>query len=99
MAKKNNTLANKIALTGEQQYTQAMRNITSILAAEELDRLVEKTGEQSQESLKVRTTLNNARAEMARTGAQLKALRGQMDDAADGTQDVETGLEVIGQSA
>ena len=143
MAKKNNTLANKIALTGERQYTQAMRNITSILkeqrsavkaaaaeydaadestrdlsaqeealsrvyetlqekvrlAAEELDRLVEKTGEQSQESLKVRTTLNNARAEMARTGAQLKALRGQMDDAADGTQDVETGLEGIGQSA
>lgn len=143
MAKKNNTLANKIALTGEQQYTQAMRNITSILkeqrsavkaaaaeydaadestrdlsaqeealsrvyetlqekvrlAAEELDRLVEKTGEQSQESIKQRTALNNARAEMARTGAQLKTLRGQMDDAADGTQDVETGLEGIGQSA
>ena len=143
MAKGNNTLKNKIELSGEQQYRQAMRAITSALkeqrsavraaaaeydaadestrdlsaqeealsrvhetlqekvrlAAEELDRLVEKTGEQSQESIKQRTALNNARAEMARTGAQLKTLRGQMDDAADGTQDVETGLEGIGQSA
>ena len=143
MADKTNTLKNKIELSGEQQYRQAMNAITSALKEQrsavkaavaeydaadestrdlsaqeealsrvyqtqqqkialisgELDRMVEKTGDQSDESVRLRTALNNARAEMARTSTQLKTLRGQMDDAADGTQDVQTGLEGIGQSA
>ena len=57
------------------------------LMNEQLDKTEAAYGKNSREATELRTRINNMRAEMARTEAQVRQFYQRMDDAADGMQD------------
>lgn len=88
------------------EKTHAQQSEQLAIMQEHLDKVTAAYGENSREAVDLRTKINNARAEMAKTGGELTQLRTRldatgdaMDDLSAGTGGAEKGLARIGDEA
>ena len=88
------------------EKTHAQQSEQLQLMQEHLGKVTAAYGENSREAVDLRTKINNARAEMAKTAGELTQLRTRldaagdaMDDLGNGTGGAENGLARIGQEA
>lgn len=68
------------------------------LMNEQLDKVTEQYGENSVEAVRLRTQINNMRAETAKTEAQLRTFRAGLDSVADAAADGDNAVNDMAQS-